>query len=280
MADTNNTNSGVGQGSVADKTTTTTDNSKAQTDAQKADASTQPTPVDIPIVSNGQTLEPPKEDNQTSKTETGETKTDTNTDTAPKDNKGTDDVTTLQKDLDNRKQSTDDAKKLLADKKIDFNALQNEYDTNGHLTEDTFKKLEDAGFPRSVVNSYVAGLEAQAERYTNAVYGFAGGKEEYGKLTDFVKTQGNEQVNAFNKIIELGDVATCKMYIEGIKAQMVAKHGTSNPTLLGKASAPAVEGYQNAGEMIEAMSDKRYGYDANYTKAVQAKLQVSHNIVG
>lgn len=185
----------------------------------------------------------------------------------------------VQQVVDDRNASTEQAKKLLSEKKIDYTALQNEYDSKGALSEETFKKLEEAGLPKQMVEGYIKGLEAQAEVYTNAVINFAGGRDNYSQMQNFVKGQGEQAVQAFNNIIETGNVAMVSQYLAGVKAQMAAKYGTANPTVLGTGTTPVNQGFANAGEMVAAMSDKRYGYDENYTKQVQAKLQLSTNIV-
>ena len=254
----------------------TTTNPTTTPEAQKApeDSYKQPTETQQPsieVVSNGQVLPNPNEN-----AKAGEAEKETNSEAQ----QTTPEVEELQKGVDDRKQASDDAKKVLSEHKINFDDLQNEYDSNGQLSEETYTKLEKAGFPKTLVNNYVKGLEALADQYTNAVYGFAGGKEDYAKMTEFVKSQGKTQVDAFNRIIEIGDVALCKSYIEGVKAQMVSKYGTSNPTILGNSSAPAQSGFKDAKEMMSAMNDKRYGYDEQYTKAVQAKVQLSKNIFG
>ena len=39
---------------------------------------------------------------------------------------------------------------------VDFNALQSEYNEQGGLTEDSYAKLEEAGFSQDLVNSWIA----------------------------------------------------------------------------------------------------------------------------
>ena len=64
-----------------------------------------------------------------------------------------------QKSKDQTK-AIEDATTLLSDKGINYEALTAEYDTNGSISAESYAALEKAGFPASVVNAYIAGVEA------------------------------------------------------------------------------------------------------------------------
>lgn len=53
---------------------------------------------------------------------------------------------------------------------------------------------------------------------------------------------------------------------------MTAKQGTRNPSIIGGASNGTTKGFTSKSEVIEAMSDKRYGRDAAYTASVERKM--------
>ena len=82
-------------------------------------------------------------------------------------------------------------------------------------------------------------------------------------------------VNAFNAIVNKDDLSVVSAYIAGVKAQMVAQHGTANPTLGGSGNVGKSKGYTDANEMIKAMSDPRYGKDPNYMQEVERKVAAS-----
>jgi len=52
---------------------------------------------------------------------------------------------------------TNEAENAVEAAGLDFASLESEYDTQGELSEDSFKKLEQAGIPRSAVDQYIAG---------------------------------------------------------------------------------------------------------------------------
>ncbi len=68
------------------------------------------------------------------------------------------------------------------------------------------------------------------------------------------------------------DLPTIKEYLNGVKAQMVAKNGTANGSVLGSATSGATKSFSNIAEMTKAMSDPRYGRDAKYTQSVEARV--------
>lgn len=182
----------------------------------------------------------------------------------------------LQADVNQTIKADEDVQKELTGKGVDFQALATEYETNGTLTAESLAALEKAGYPRSVVDAYIAGLEATAEKFTNTVFGFAGGQEEFVKLSQFVQGLGKTQVDTFNKIVQTGDLNQIQIAVEGYKAKMIAKYGSANPSVLGGGGPQTkMVGFATKAEMVTAMSDPKYGRDKAYTAEVKAKVGAS-----
>ena len=162
-----------------------------------------------------------------------------------------------------------DVKADLETKGVDYDALVKEYEDNGKLSEESMKALKGAGYPETVVNAFIKGFEAQVNEFTNAVYKMAGGEAEYGKLCNFIKGLGEADVQAFNETINSGSLTQLSALINGYKAQMTTKYGTSNRSILGGANAVEAQGFNSKDAMIKAMNDPRYGNDMAYTERVQ-----------
>ena len=162
-----------------------------------------------------------------------------------------------------------DVKADLETKGVDYDALVKEYEDNGKLSEESMKALKGAGYPETVVNAFIKGFEAQVNEFTNAVYKIAGGEAEYGKLCNFIKGLGEADVQAFNETINSGSLTQLAALINGYKAQMTTKYGTSNRSILGGANAVEAQGFNSKDAMIKAMNDPRYGNDMAYTEKVQ-----------
>ena len=178
----------------------------------------------------------------------------------------------LAKDVQGQIQAEEDAKKDLEAKGVQWEKLSDEYESTGVLSAESLAALEKAGYPKSVVDAYIKGMEATATQFENQVMGYAGGKEQFQQVTGFIQSQGTAYVNAFNSAIQSGDLTQIKITIEGFKAQMTQKYGTSNRTIMGKGNVQTgTKGYGSKAEMTQAMSDSRYGRDPAYTKEVEMK---------
>lgn len=196
--------------------------------------------------------------------------TDDNTE-PPKDD--VKDDNNLQADIANQQKADNDAKATLESKGVDFDKLAEEYSNDGKLSDDSMKILKDAGFPESVVNAYLSGLEAINERFATQVKGFAGGDEGYAKLTEFIKTQPQSVIDAFNSTIATGNLGQIELTISGLMSKMNKTYGTANPTIMGGAANATAEGYTSMEQMTKDMSDPRYQVDPKFTRSVMMKIK-------
>ena len=179
----------------------------------------------------------------------------------------------LQSDIVNQQKADNDAKATLESKGVDFDKLAEEYSNDGKLSDDSMKILKDAGFPESVVNAYLSGLEAINERFATQVKGFAGGEDGYAKLTEFIKTQPQSVIDAFNSTIATGNLGQIELTIGGLMSKMNKAYGTSNPTIMGGVANVATEGYTSMEQMTKDMSDPRYQVDPKFTRSVMMKIK-------
>ena len=179
----------------------------------------------------------------------------------------------LQADIVNQQKADNDAKATLESKGVDFDKLAEEYSNDGALSEDSMKILKEAGFPESVVNAYLSGLEAINERFVTQVKGFAGGDDGYTKLTEFIKTQPQNVIDAFNSTIATGNLGQIELTIGGLMSKMNKAYGTSNPTIMGGVANNNAEGYTSMEQMTKDMSDPRYQVDPKFTRSVMQKIK-------
>ena len=180
----------------------------------------------------------------------------------------------LQATVDEQNKAAEDMRADLTKRGIDFDALSDEYDKNGSLSEDSLKRLEEAGYPKSVVSAYIAGLEATAEKFVNDVVSHVGGADKYRQIAQFIATSG--QAEAYNAMLEKGNLSEIKLALDGFRARMQARTGSTGRSILGGGGSGKVNnGYGSKQEMVKAMSDKRYGRDKGYTMEVQRKVMNS-----
>ena len=209
------------------------------------------------------------EDNQTTDTQSTETQTDTQEE-APKGEQSS------EQQLTTAHNALDSAEKDLVSKGVDFAGLENEYMNNGGLSQQSYGTLEKAGYPKAVVDGMLAGWEAASTRFVNDVHALAGGQEEFARIQQFVSSQNQDVINAFNATLDSENLTQIRMTLEGIKGQMVKQYGTQRPSIVGNA-APSVDrsGYESTDEMVKDMSDPRYQKDAKFTREVYRKVKYS-----
>lgn len=244
----------------------------ADTENQNTQVNEEPkeTQVDITdttIVSNGEVID--TDNTEGGKAEEEETTTD------EKDTQEKDKPAEEQEEYQKAKGEIESAKTELEGNGIDYAALEAEYNEKGELSSDSYKLLEEKGYPKALVEAALAGWQAKADAFANKIIEDAGGINEYKRIQKFVQSQGKGAVNAFNAIVNKDDLSVVSAYIAGVKAQMVAQHGTANPTLGGSGNVGKSKGYTDANEMIKAMSDPRYGKDLNYMHEVERKVAAS-----
>ena len=105
--------------------------------------------------------------------------------TTPQEQPQEDSAQQLQQDFQQQQTRESEIKTELSKAGIDFDALAAEFDRSGALSAESLAALEKAGYPKSVVDAYIAGLDALADRYAQQVRDMAGGEEAYARLTQF-----------------------------------------------------------------------------------------------
>lgn len=162
---------------------------------------------------------------------------------------------------------------------LDFDALSNEIQTNGGLSEESYAKLAAGGYDKQRVDEYVEGRKAVGQLYNQAAYQIAGGTEQSFKamaawaLTNL--PQG--EVQAFDKTVTTGNIDAMKMAVAGLYARYTAANGKNPQLEVGGNAVAAVGGtYASMEEMVSDMRDPRYKKDPAFQARVQAKADRSN----
>lgn len=181
---------------------------------------------------------------------------------------------TLQQQVDKHTKTIDALKKDLKSKGVDFNVAVKEYTEFGSISSKTMADLAQAGYPKEVVEAFIESRQAIEEKFTEEVYKSAGGEQEYNKLIGWASANlPRKTLDSFNRAIDSNNLGAIGLMLEGIKSRMVSQQGTRNPSIVGNASNKSPQkGFADKDDMIKAMSDKRYGRDAKYTREVEYKM--------
>jgi hypothetical protein len=156
---------------------------------------------------------------------------------------------------------------------LDFDVFQQEYSENGELSADAYEVLEEAGFPRSLVDNYIQGQEALTAVNTESMYDIVGGESNYEQMTTWATENMSEgDIDAFNTTIETGDADLMRFAIQGLEARYRSEVG-NEPQLIQGNNAPVSGGkFDSAAELTAAMRDPRYAKDPAYRNTVAQKL--------
>lgn len=176
--------------------------------------------------------------------------------------------------IDKHTKTLDALGKDLKAKGVDFNQAIKEYNEYGALSSKTMADLAQAGYPAEVIEGFIESRQNLESEFTNAVYSAAGGEQAYNKVIEWAQGNlSNKVLSSFNRAIDNNNLEAVALMFEGMKAKMVAKQGTRNPTIMGGGvTNGGYKGFSNKQEVVEAMSDPRYGTDPNYTRSVELRM--------
>jgi len=152
--------------------------------------------------------------------------------------------------------------------------LETEWRTNGKLSEDNMKKLADAGFSEADVQTYIAGRQALAAQYDQAVMAETpGGPDKYGEMVEWAKVNMSDaEIAAYNDAVASGDMARAKLAVQGLGARFASAVGNEPTLQSGRTNADAADVFESRAQVTEAMRNPLYKSDPAYRAKVAAKI--------
>lgn len=156
-----------------------------------------------------------------------------------------------------------------------FTKAASEFEASGEIGQETREALVKAGIPEQFIDAYQAGVHAQMAAIRAEAHSMVGGEDNWNAMMEWAKTLPEKDINAFNKAVE--DPSTYSLAIQGLYARYTAANGSERPSAIEGAKHGTLNGdvYRSKSEMTADMSDPRYGKDADFTKAVEAKVKRS-----
>ena len=164
---------------------------------------------------------------------------------------------------------------------IDPQEISQRFVDNDSISDDDYSKLEDAGFSKQVVDTYLDGLRgvgaADADEIPadiiKGIKDSVGGDETYGQMQSWAEQNlSDEEGLAFNNLMDTGDAATIQLAVEGLYSRYSKSMGVEPSLYSGRPASSGPTPYRSTAEVVAAMSDKRYGKDVTYTEDVQRRL--------
>lgn len=156
-----------------------------------------------------------------------------------------------------------------------------EYAEKGQLSDESYGKLAAAhGLDRSLVDDWIAGQTARAEMGTQRVYAVVGGEAEYQRIVAGVneaiaaKRITTAQVNAYNALLDSGNIDAASLALRGIAAAMEPARPAGSQ-ISGSRRGGGVTPFGDFREQVLAQKDPRYKTDPAYRRAVDERIAVS-----
>lgn len=188
----------------------------------------------------------------------------------------TPDATQVQDQYNKSQEQQTALKDDLTKRGVNFDDYYTEYTKAGKLSQDSYDKLEKAGYPKIVIDGFISGIQASNDQMATTVFQSVGGQENFTKLAQFAQSMGDQVIDSWNKTVNSGDITAISMMLKGVQADYTAKYGTANPTIMGaNGGGPVSTGFSSTAEMVKAMSDPKYGKDRAYTHGVEQQVKNS-----
>ena len=156
------------------------------------------------------------------------------------------------------------------------------YANGGEISEEVLSQLE--GLDSSELIAAYIGMQGEAtetadfnDQEVAAIHQIAGGEEAYGNLTNWAdQNMPREYVEAFNDLVESGNLQMVQLAVAGLQSEFVANNGYEGEMLTGRAAQPQVDAFRSQAEVVAAMHDPRYDNDPAYRQDVFQKLERSN----
>lgn len=167
----------------------------------------------------------------------------------------------------------------LEDSPVDFKKFEQEFFEDGELSQDSYSELEKNGFPKNVVDNYLAGVKAQADTQAQEVFNVVDGEENYNQMIDWAdKNLTDDEKQVFNQSVTSGNVTQAKFAVEALYGRYTKSEGGQPQRVIQEGKVPQSNSgsFQSRAEVTEAMSNPKYETDPAYRAEVQRKLRNSN----
>ena len=164
-----------------------------------------------------------------------------------------------------------------------FEALNDEYDENGRLSDESMEALKEMS-SEELVDAYFQmqermGSEPQGTELTesdvSAIQQSVGGADNYNALVSWAAENFDQaEIEAFDGVVESGNVGAINLALQALYYRYTEAEGMEGQLLQGKAAAP-VDGFRSQAEVVRAMQDPRYDRDPAYRAEVMQRLEQS-----
>ena len=182
----------------------------------------------------------------------------------------------------------DEAPKLSEGATLISNASDEFYKNGNKLSDETMAKFSSMS-SQDLIKAYMeiqqspeysqqlAAPQAEiTDAQINQIKNSAGGEKAYSDIINWAKTSlPQEQINAFDEVVNSGSVQAIQLAVAGLKAEYTNANGAEGKMFTGKAPTNKSDVFRSQAELVRAMSDPRYENDPAYRQDIVEKLDRS-----
>lgn len=188
---------------------------------------------------------------------------------APKEEENTE----ANADTENKSEAEEVAKEAAEASGLDLNDLSKAYWDQGELTEEQYTSLEKAGYPKAIVDQFIAGQQAVLEAETLRAYNAAGGEQGYAAMIAWAKESLAEaEIAAYDKAVNSGDMNDVLSAVKGLRARYDNEAGFEPTVRVGGKAVTTGDVYESVAQLTADMANPLYQSDKAFRAKVEAKL--------
>lgn len=158
-----------------------------------------------------------------------------------------------------------------------FSDFSKEYYEKGQLSNESYAKLTQMGYPKAIVDSYINGQIAISNQGSQQLMSEIGGESGFKEMHDWAtENLTQDEIDSYNALLETGDQRQASFAVKGMYARYKASSGKQPKLIGGTQNEATASSFRSVAELTRAMADPRYKSDSAYRKDVERKLANSN----
>tara|TARA_R110000822_G_scaffold94601_6_gene216929 strand:- start:57 stop:821 length:765 start_codon:yes stop_codon:yes gene_type:complete len=152
-----------------------------------------------------------------------------------------------------------------------------EFFDTGELKEESYAALENLGYPKDLVDSFINGQKAVINQEQGKIYEEVGGTEAYEQMSAWASVNMTDAAKvAYNSAVQSGNMDQAILAVRGLRDTYHSAEGIRPNLLQGRtSSASANKEFRSTAELVKAMRDPRYKEDSAYRQDIENRLKAS-----
>ncbi len=164
---------------------------------------------------------------------------------------------------------------LLEQSKVDYVSINEYWQEKGEITDAHYKELEQAGFPKSLVDAHLKGLREEAAVTEKEILAIRSsyGEDNFANMQQWASENLTEaEKKAYSAGISSDSIEQVKLTVAGLHARYIANVGSEPNLLSGRPSSGGADKFESTAQLEDAMNDPRYKRDPAFRAKVEDKL--------